>query len=70
MTSGEATAEVFYTAFRALPSRAKDSVLRKLMEDRLFREDVGDILTAIQRENERSESYNRVRKTLKESGRL
>jgi hypothetical protein len=70
MTSSEATAEVFYTAFRALPSREKNSIIRKLLEDRLFREDVGDILVAIQREKERSDSYDRVRKTLKESGRL
>jgi hypothetical protein len=70
MTTVEATAEVFYMAFRALPSREKDSVIRKLLEDRLFREDMGDILVAIQRESERSESYDRVRKILKESGRL
>ena len=70
MTCVGVKAEVFYTAFKALPSREKDSVIRKLLEDRLFREDVGDIFVAIQRENERSESYDRVCKSLKKSGRL
>ena len=70
MTTTEATAEVFYTAFKALPSRERESVIKRMMDDRLFREDIADILIAIQREKERSEPYDRLRKSLKESGRL
>jgi hypothetical protein len=70
MTPVEATAEVFYTAFKDLPNHEKDSVIRRLLEDRYLREDVGDILVAIQREKEQSDSYDRVRKALVKSGRL
>jgi hypothetical protein len=43
MTATQATAEVFWTAFRALPKKEKHAVLEKLLRQREFREDLIDI---------------------------
>jgi hypothetical protein len=43
MTSREATAEVFWTAFKALPKKAQEAVLARFLQDEEFAEDLVDI---------------------------
>ncbi len=52
MTATEATAEVFWTAFRALSKREKQAVLEKLLKQKEFREDLIDIAIIEQRWDE------------------
>lgn len=70
MTGREATAEVFWAAFRTLPKAGREAVIDRLLQDRRLREDLVDIVTAIRRRHERSIPYERVRAQLKKSGRL
>jgi hypothetical protein len=70
MTAREATAEVFWTAFRTLPKADRDAVIQRLLRDRRVREDVIDIVTALQRQHEKGIPYARVRADLKKTGRL
>lgn len=43
MRAGQATAEVFFTAFKALKSEEKDVFLEKVINDPELREDLIDI---------------------------
>lgn len=43
MKAGQATAEVFFTAFKALKSEEKDVFLEKVINDPELREDLIDI---------------------------
>jgi len=52
MSATEATAEVFWTAFRALSKKEREAVLEKLLRDREFREDLIDIVILEQRRKE------------------
>lgn len=52
MTKSEATAEVFYTAFRALPKKDRDALIFRLIEDEELREDLIDIAVAKERMND------------------
>lgn len=70
MTTSEAAAEVFWTAFKALRKSEREAVIQRLFSDLRTREDLIDIVTALQREHERSLPYNRVRAELKKAGRL
>lgn len=70
MTSAEATAEVFWTAFKTLRKTEREQVIQRLLSDARTREDLIDIVTALQRERERSVPYERVRADLKKAGRL
>lgn len=54
MTIAEATAEVFWTAFRALSKKEREAVLEKLLRDREFMEDLVDIVILEQRKKEPS----------------
>jgi hypothetical protein len=54
MTSIEATSEVFMTAFRALPRRARAAVVGKMLNDREFLEDLVDTVIIEQRREEPS----------------
>ncbi|HHT9119078.1 MAG TPA: hypothetical protein ACFYD3_00845 [Candidatus Hypogeohydataceae bacterium YC41] len=54
MTAKEAIAEVFWTAFRALPKREREAIVEKLLEDREFMEDLIDIAIMEQRKKEPS----------------
>lgn len=62
MTGREATAEVFWTAFRTLPKADREAVIERLLRDRRIREDLIDIVTALQRQHEESIPYERVRR--------
>ncbi len=52
MTKTEATAEVFWTAFKALPRKEQDAVVIRLAEDKRLREDLVDIAVALERKDE------------------
>lgn len=58
MTTTEATAEVFWTAFRSLPKKERKAVVEKLLEDREFMEDLIDIVILEQRQKEPSRSLD------------
>ena len=70
MTAREATAEVFWTAFRTLPKADREAVIQRLLKDREIREKLIYIVTAVQRQHEKSIPYERVRADLKKTGRL
>jgi len=70
MTAREATAEVFWTAFRTLSRAEQDAVIRRLVRDPKLREDLIDIVTALQRRHEKAIPYERVRADLVKTGRL
>jgi len=70
MTTAEATAEVFWTAFKTLRKAEREAVIQRLLSDTRTREDLIDIVTALQREHERSLPYERVRADLRKTGRL
>lgn len=54
MTAKEATAEVFWIAFRALPKKERAAVVEKLLKDKEFMEDLIDMVTIEQRRKEPS----------------
>jgi phytoene/squalene synthetase len=54
MSTAEATAEVFWTAFRALPKREREALIEKLLHNREFLEDVMDLVILEQRRKEPS----------------
>jgi hypothetical protein len=56
MTTIDATSEVFMTAFRALPKKAREAVLGKMLGDKEFREDLVDAVLIEQRHEEPSRS--------------
>ena len=53
-TSAEATSEVFFTAFRSLPKKAREAVLQKMLNDKELMEDLLDALVIEQRREEPS----------------
>ena len=66
MTTAEATSEVFWTAFRALPKKAREAVIEKMLKDKEFVEDLIDFVIIEQRRKEPSRSldeYLNERKT-------
>ena len=70
MTASDATAEVFITAFEALPRRQREAVLRRLFDRPKLQEDLIDVSRWLARRRERSVPYETVRKELKKAGRL
>jgi hypothetical protein len=54
MTTIDATSEVFMTAFRALPKKAREAVVDKMLSDKEFREDLMDAAIIEQRRKEPS----------------
>lgn len=58
MNATEATAEVFWTAFRALPKKERNAGVGKLLADREFMEDLIDIVIFEQRRDEPSRSLD------------
>ena len=52
MTAAAATAEVFWTAFRALPRVERQAIVGRLLTDRQFREDLLDVSTLAKRRKE------------------
>jgi len=56
MTSIQTTAEVFWTAFRALPKKEREAFMARLYSDRRYREDLIDLALIKQRQKEPSKS--------------
>lgn len=54
MTTTQATAEVFWTAFRALKKKERGAVVERLVGDKDFMEDLYDIVLLEQRKREPS----------------
>jgi len=52
MTKPEATAEVFWLAFKALPRPQQQAFLRHLLRDRLLRHDLIDLALVEERRQE------------------
>ena len=53
----KATAEVFVTAFRALPKRERDEVLVQIARDRSLRHDLLDLAAIAERQREASRPF-------------
>ena len=58
MAASEATAEIFWTAFRALPKKDQAAVMSRFLKDRQLREDIIDIATIERRRGEPSRSLS------------
>ncbi len=58
MTRVEATSEVFLTAFRALPKKAREAVVGKMLGDKEFLEDLIDTVIIEQRRKEPSRNLD------------
>jgi hypothetical protein len=66
MTKNEATAEVFWTAFKVLPRKDQQTVLRRVLSDEKLRRDLLDLAVI---ESRRSESARPLREYLKDARR-
>ncbi len=58
MTTTEATSEVFWTAFRALSKKERKAVVKRMLKDKEFMEDLIDISIIEQRRKEPSRSLD------------
>ncbi len=58
MTTTEATAEVFWIAFRSLSEKEREAVVERLLRDREFVEHLIDTAILRQRQNEPSRSLD------------
>jgi hypothetical protein len=54
----KATAEVFFTAFKALPKEDRDEVLVRIAGDRSLRRDLLDLATIAERQQESSRPFH------------
>ena len=54
----KATAEVFFTAFQALPKEDRDEVLVRIAGDRSLRRDLLDLATIAERQQESSRPFH------------
>ncbi len=70
MKTADATAEVFITAFEALPRPQRETILKRILVQPTLKKDVIDVVRWLERENERSIPYEKVRRALKKAGRL
>jgi hypothetical protein len=57
MPGSQATAEIFLTAFKALPKREQNAVLAGIAQDKELREDLLDLTLIAKRRNEPSRSF-------------
>ena len=69
MSTIEATSEVFMTAFRALPKKAREAVVGKMLGDKEFIEDLIDTVIIVQRRKEPSRSLDEYLSDRKKKGR-
>lgn len=68
MTTIDATSEVFMTAFRALPKKAREAILDKMLGDKEFREDLMDAAIIEQRRKEPSRPLEKYLSTRRKKG--
>jgi hypothetical protein len=57
MTKTEATAEVFWTAFRSLSPRERQAVIERMLEDRDLRRDLQDLSLIDRRRSESARPF-------------
>lgn len=57
MTAQQATAEVFWTAFKALPKGAQEDVLTRIAADPQLREDLLDLALIEKRRHEKARPF-------------
>ncbi|MEK6790089.1 MAG: hypothetical protein AABY45_00115 [Deltaproteobacteria bacterium] len=60
MDTTKATAEVFLTAFRALPRKERETIVERLLRDREFMEDLFDMVILEQRRKEASRPLDEI----------
>ena len=70
MKAADATAEVFVTAFEALPKSQREIVLQHLFANPALKEDLIDVARWYERRAERPMSYEKIRHKLKRADRL
>jgi hypothetical protein len=58
MASYQATAEIFMTAFKALPARERSTFLSRLLQDTSLCEDIMDIAVVSKRSHEKTKSFH------------
>ena len=56
MNTAKATSEVFWTAFQALPKKARVAVIDKMLQNKEFKEDLIDAVIIDQRKHEPTRS--------------
>ena len=66
MTVQEATAEIFLTAFRALPRGQQENILGQLARDRKFRRVLEDVSDRLALEEEREKPSRPLRQYIEE----
>lgn len=60
MNSGvEATVQGFWTAFKAMPQRERETIVEKLLSEKVFKEDLMDIVILQQRKDEPSRTLDK-----------
>ena len=67
MAPYQATAEIFMTAFKALPTRERSTFLTKLLNDNSLREDIIDIAVATKRSHEKTKPFRGFLKSIGKS---
>lgn len=60
MAATKATADVFLTAFRALPRKERETIVEGLLMDREFMEDIFDTVILEQRRKEPSRPLDEI----------
>jgi len=65
MTTTQATAEVFLTAFRALPKQEQSAFLFTIVNDHSFGKDVIDLAIAVKRSGEKCKKLHTFIRHLK-----
>ena len=64
MAPFQATAEIFMTAFKALPVKERNTFLTKLLNDNSLREDIVDVALAIKRSHEKTKPFRDFLKSI------
>ena len=54
ISATEATAQVFWTAFQAMPQKEREAIVERFLTEKNFMEDLIDVVILRQRENEPS----------------
>jgi hypothetical protein len=65
MSTAEATAEVFVTAFKSLKPREREAVLARMLNDDELSEDIADTLALEARRHQPRQSFRQALKELK-----
>jgi len=66
----QASSEVFWMAFRSLPSSERRAFVERLVQDEEFREDLIDVSLFLERQGEPSRPYEEFVDELRREGRL